>query len=317
MKTSPNRPVGIGIDIGGTKTHLRISDPAGAGRDRVLPTDTWRLRQWDKDAEALLAIAADFAGAAPIAAIVIGAHGCDDQSECDVFQAAFARRATFPVQVVNDAELLPAALGLAHEIGLVAGTGSIAVTRTRAGQMLVAGGWGWVIGDEGSASGLVREAGRAVARHLESGGGMDEPLVRGLFAALEIRSSARIGSAIARCGSAPALGRHAPMVFEAAEAGSDLARAVIRDGGGELAALVERLLSCGAEAKAVVAGGGVIVAQPLLWSAFVDAVATRFGGRISAQLYTGAPVDGACRLVADLMSAPPIPILPSPRGTRA
>jgi N-acetylglucosamine kinase-like BadF-type ATPase len=306
MKSSPSQPVGIGIDIGGTKTHLRIDH--GARRDRVLPTAVWRVRQWDLDAEALLAIARDFAAGAPIGAIAVGAHGCDNQPECDAFQAAFAARAPFPVRVVNDGELLPASLGLAHEIGVVAGTGSIAVTRTRGGRMLVAGGWGWVIGDEGSAPGLVREAGRAVAHHLESGGNPDEPLVRGLFEALEIVSSARIGSAIARCGSsggAAGLGRHAPMLFAAAEAGSALAHRVIRWAGRDLAAMIDRLQLQGAEATIAVAGGGVIAAQPLLWAAFAEEVAARFAGRIGTKLFTGAPVQGACRLVAELLRAPP------------
>ena len=304
MKSSPNRPVGIGIDIGGTKTHLRIADPGGMRRDLVLPTAEWRVRQWDEDAGSLLGIVTNFAAEAPIAAMAVGAHGCDDQAECNAFQSALAARAAFRIRVVNDAELLPAALDLPHEIGLVAGTGSIAVNRTRDGRMLVAGGWGWVIGDEGSAPGLVREAGRAVARHLENGGTPDEPLVGRLFTALEIRSSARIGSGIARCGSATALGRHAPIVFQAAEAGSELARGVIRDGGRELVALIGRLQRQGAEATVVVAGGGVIAAQPLLWAAFADAVATRFDGRITVKLFTGAPVDGACRLVAALMPVP-------------
>jgi N-acetylglucosamine kinase-like BadF-type ATPase len=261
------------------------------------------VRQWAEDAEALLAITRDFAAARPIAAIAVGAHGCDDQSECDAFQAALVARAGIPVQVVNDAELLPAALDMTHEIGLVAGTGSIAVQRTRSGRMLVAGGWGWVIGDDGSAPGLVREAGRVVARHLESGGATDELLVRGLFAALEIHSSARIGSAIARCGSASALGHHAPIVFEAAEAGSELAHTVIREAGCGLAALIGRLQRQGADAEVVVVGGGVIAAQPLLWASFTEEVAARFAGRITPKLYTGAPVDGACRLVAALISS--------------
>jgi glucosamine kinase len=304
MKSSLGTPARIGIDIGGTKTHLRIAGRTADRPELVLPTAEWRVRQWDKDAESLLAIARDFAAGAPIAAIAVGAHGCDDQSECDVFKTALAARAGFPVQVVNDAELLPAALGMAHEIGLVAGTGSIAVQRTRSGRMLVAGGWGWVIGDEGSAPGLVREAGRAVARHLESGGAADEPLVRNLFAALEIRSSARIGSAITRCGSATALGRHAPILFQAAEAGSELAHAVIREAGCGLAALIGRLQRQGADAEVVVAGGGVIAAQPLLWASFQEEVATRFAGRITPKLYSGAPVDGACRLVETLISVP-------------
>jgi glucosamine kinase len=301
MKSSSSTPVAIGIDIGGTKTHLRTARRNGEPRDLVLRTAEWRARQWDKDAESLLAIVRNFAAGTPVAAIAVGAHGCDDQSECDAFQQALAARAGFPVQVGNDAELLPAALGLTHQIGLVAGTGSIAVQRTRGGRMLVAGGWGWVIGDEGSAPGLVREAGRAVARHLESGGAADEPLVRGLFAALEIHSSARIGSAIARCGSATALGRHAPVLFEAAAAGSALAHDVIREAGSGLAALLGRLQQQGADADVVVAGGGVIAAQPLLWASFRDAVAARFAGRITPKLYTGAPVEGACLLATALV----------------
>lgn len=305
MKRSSKKPVSIGIDIGGTKTHLRIDDPSGMRRDFVRSTADWRVRQWDDDAAALLAIAREFAAGAPIAAIAVGAHGCDDQSECDAFQTALTSRAAFPVRVVNDAELLPAALGLSHEIGLVAGTGSIAVNRTREGRMLVAGGWGWIIGDEGSAPGLVREAARAVGRHLENGGAQDEPLVRRLFAALDVHSSARIGCGIARCGSATAVGRHAPIVFEAAEAGSQLAHGVIRDGGRQLAGLIGRLQRQGAEATIVVAGGGVIAAQPLLWTAFVEEVETALADRTAAKLFRGAPVEGACRLAAELMPARP------------
>jgi len=303
MEGSFAQPVGVGVDIGGTKTQLRIAGPSDMRRDLVLPTAAWRVRRWDDDAAALLALARDLAAGAPIAAVAVGAHGCDDQSECDAFVTALKSRASFPALVVNDAELLPAALGLPHEIGLVAGTGSIAVNRTREGRMLVAGGWGWMIGDEGSAPGLVREAARAVARHLENGGAQDEPLVRRLLAALEIGSSAQIGRGIARCGTAAALGRHAPMVFEAAEAGSQLADGVVRDGGRELAALIGRLERQGAEATLVVAGGGVIAAQPLLWTAFTEELETAFAGRTTAKLFTGAPVEGACRLAAELMPA--------------
>jgi predicted NBD/HSP70 family sugar kinase len=93
-------------------------------------------------------------------------------------------------------------------------------------------------------------------------------------------------------------------VFEAAEAGSELAHAVIREAARGLAALIGRLQRQGAEAEVVVAGGGVITAQPLLWAAFMEEIATRFAGRITPKLYSGAPVDGACRLVAALISVP-------------
>lgn len=286
----------VGIDIGGTKTHLRACNTAGTARDRVMPSADWRVRDWDKDATVLLEKVAQLVKGEPVAALAVGAHGCDDASECEAFEAAFARRAPYPVTVVNDAELLPAALGYERQMGLVAGTGSIAVCRDAALGMMVAGGWGWVIGDEGSASGLVREAGRAISLHLDSGGTFDDPLVRLLFEALEISNAARIGSAIARLGNAAALGRHAPIVFAAYEQGSELAAKVIGDGARHLAELVMRLKHNGAAAEIVVAGGGVIVSQKALASAFLREVQVQSGGTITAKVFHGAPVEGACRM---------------------
>jgi hypothetical protein len=37
--------------------------------------------------------------------------------------------------------------------------------------------------------------------------------------------------------------------------------------------------------------------------AFVEEVETAFAGRTAAKLFTGAPVEGACRLAAELMPA--------------
>jgi len=293
-------PLEIGIDIGGTKTHLRAYDATGSHQDLIVPTATWRVRDWNQDAISLLTIVDEFAQGAPIGSMVVGAHGCDDEAECTAFETAFQACASYPVKVVNDAELLPAALGLEHQIGVVAGTGSIAVCRNCNGRMLVAGGWGWIIGDEGSASGLVREAARAVALHLDYGGTAIDPLVQMLFKALGITTSARIGTGIARQGGAAALGSHAHIVFEAAEHGSLLARQVIQDGAKGLADLVARLQKTGSEATVVVAGGSVIASQPMLADAFFEQVATRFGAQIVARLYTGPPVEGACRLAASL-----------------
>ncbi|MET3581371.1 N-acetylglucosamine kinase-like BadF-type ATPase [Mesorhizobium robiniae] len=286
----------VGIDIGGTKTHLRASDSAGMARDLVMPTADWRVRDWDRDAAALLENVRQLVDGGQVVALAVGAHGCDDASECEAFETALARRAACCVKVVNDAELLPAALGYERQIGLVAGTGSIAVCRDASLGMMVAGGWGWVIGDEGSAAGLVREAGRSISLHLDRGGSLDEPLVRLFFEAFEIRSAARIGSAVARQGGAAALGLHAPLVFAAHEQGSELAGKVIRDGARHLAELAMRLKHNGAAADIVVAGGGVIVSQQSLAAAFLAEIEAQSGGTLAASIFYGPPVEGACRM---------------------
>jgi len=289
----------VGIDVGGTKTYLRLCGPEGT-KNHIVPTVSWRARNWRADAAELLRRAQELSAGAEPAAMAVGAHGCDDESECRAFEAAFTDISPFPVRVVNDAELMPAALGYPGDIGLVAGTGSIAVCRGPSDEMLVAGGWGWILGDEGGSASLVREAARRVARHLDDGGRRDEPLVSALFEALAIPAPAYIGRRLVEIGGPAPLGAYAPIVFAAEAAGSDLAAQVIREGGHALADLVARLERRGARARRVVAGGSVIASQPSLWRAFREGLEHACGGRIDPLLFTGAPVVGACRIAARL-----------------
>lgn len=291
----------VGIDIGGTKTHLRTV-PVGGGvdRDLIVPSQQWRQRDWGKDAEGLLTLVGRIANGAPIAAVGVGAHGCDDIDECRTFEAALKTRTKSRVAVVNDAELMPLALGLPGQIGIVAGTGSIAVCRPKPDHMIVAGGWGWIVSDEGSAPSLVREAVRAVARHFDWGGDPNEPLARAMLDTLEVKSIPRLGSALGQLRSAADVGRHALAVFNAAEQGSALAAEVIQDGGRMLAELARILESRGAGASDVVAGGSVIASQPRLWSAFIEGLAVS-SPHLKAHLFTRTPVEGGCNLARSLI----------------
>jgi N-acetylglucosamine kinase-like BadF-type ATPase len=55
-------------------------------------------------------------------------------------------------------------------IGLIAGTGTVAVAQGRRGGPLVRGGWGWILGDEGGGYWIGIEGLRAAARHLDGTG---------------------------------------------------------------------------------------------------------------------------------------------------
>ncbi|EFG65466.1 BadF/BadG/BcrA/BcrD ATPase [Streptomyces sp. SPB074] len=160
-----------------------------------------------------------------LARLAVGAHACETPAMCAELSGHLGALFGIPVTVVNDAELLVPAAGFTTGIGLVAGTGSIAVGRhAETGAYVKAGGWGWVLGDEGSGSALVRER-----------------------------------------------------------------------GGADLAALVARLARRGAHHARVVAAGGVITAQPALWSAFTTALAASLPGT-RAVLLDAPPVEGAVRL---------------------
>jgi len=296
----------VGIDVGATKTHLRAVAAGIAGEARILsehitPSQNWRRFDWEQDADCLAQMINQLGVQSSIKALCIGANGCDEQVECDIFAAALSRRLGCPVRVVNDSELIPPALGIFEGIGLVCGTGAIAVTRNQKGDMLTAGGWGWVIGDEGSAAGLVREAARLACLHLDLSGARDDPLIDLLCQNFGIDSPVKIGTAIHTSRNSADLGRHAPVIFAAAKQGSRLAAQTLQEGALALVELVQRLHRRGATANHVVAGGSVIVNQPDYASLFLQHFDRCFAGKLQAHICHHPPVQGACALAEKIL----------------
>ena len=133
-----------GMDIGGTKTRVIASRAGTPLADETVATETWRTWRVGDDADRLAALVKRVAGGVP-ESFAVGAHGCDSDQQCDELHHALS--ALLPgaeVKVVNDSELLVPAAGYVEGIGVVSGTGSIAVARSRDGRMLAAGGWGLV-----------------------------------------------------------------------------------------------------------------------------------------------------------------------------
>lgn len=293
----------IGIDVGGTKTHIRAEENGVIRSERVISSRNWRTGDWDADSRQLPdLIAGVTGGSAPAAALVIGAHGCDSHEECQALQSLLAPLFRCPVIIRNDAELLPAATGRNPAIGLICGTGSVAVTRNPGGPLMVAGGWGWILGDEGSAAALVREAARRIAHSLSATGSSEALLTQVLTEGLGAPVP-RFGQALSRLGSADKVGELAPIIFAAAENGSHAALSVIREGAAGLAGLTCWLKNRGAEADHVVCGGGVFVAQPGFYEMFREELKRHPDGTLSSELFSDHPVAGACRLAGELAMA--------------
>ncbi len=288
-----------GIDIGGTKTQILTEENGGVVGERHVLTTEWRGRtDHDSDARALASLILATAGESMPTATVVGAHGCDSDEDRLALQVRLSQLLTGNVLVLNDSELLLPASGKTSGISVISGTGSIAVSRDRQRRMIAAGGWGWYLGDEGSASGLVREAARSVRLSLDEGNTLD-PLGQTLLDALSISSPIEIGRALAEFGTAAGIGQFAPLVFEAAEGGSKIGSKVIADAGASLSRLVEQLVARGAPQNAVVTGGGVITNQPRLLSAFQAALAHRLPD-MELTLLREPPVFGAIALARKL-----------------
>ena len=163
----------VGIDVGGTKTRLMRAPIEGeVMEDIVVSSSSWRgpLGDFEADAAGLSRLLTDHFGSdLARSAVAVGTHGCENTAQCRELESALRQHLTAPVCVVNDSELIAPAMGAERAIGMVVGTGSIATARDQRDELVTAGGWGWILGDEGSAPSLVREATRAALSHLDDG----------------------------------------------------------------------------------------------------------------------------------------------------
>ncbi|CAN5244534.1 BadF/BadG/BcrA/BcrD ATPase family protein [soil metagenome] len=294
--TAGSSQVLVGLDVGGTKTAVIIETVAGRELvDTVVPSEDW-------DAEPLAhgvawverCIADLLPEGCEVVAVGIGAQGLDSNEISQGFAAAVG----YPAVAVNDAALLPAAAGLEDGLGVIAGTGSIGVGRDAAGSYVITGGWGWVIGDEAGAAGIVREATKAALRaHDESL--PEDGLLSALCPAFGGEGAERLARDVNDEPTMDNWGPRAPAVFAAADEGSARAASVIEVAGANLAALVGQLVARGAVGSTVVAAGSVVVGQPRLFDALVRGVAAT-QPQLDVVLLTDPPVVGALALARQL-----------------
>ncbi|MBK3626647.1 ATPase [Streptomyces sp. MBT49] len=297
----PSRPLVVGVDVGGTKTQLRALAGDAVVADHVRASTGWRPHDTAAAARWLSGLVLDAlpAGTRP-SALAVGAHACETPRQCALIRDALQLSLGVPARVVGDAELIVPAAGADKGVGLVAGTGSVAVGRLPSGDAVQVGGWGAVLGDEGGAAGLVREAVRAVWADHDRGARPDA-LALGLLTAFDVSEVPALAGALEGATQISAeWGRHAPVVFAAAAEGSALARSVIAEAATALAALVARLAARGVPVDEVVVAGGTVLGQPALYDAFADALADAVPGARPRPL-TRPPVEGAVALARSLL----------------
>lgn len=124
---------------------------------------------------------------------------------------------------------------------LIAGTGSIAFGQTAAGEVLRCGGWGYLLGDEGSGFAIGRD-GLAAALHDFDGRGPRTALRARFEAFFEVPAIDHAVTLVYdRYSSRGALAQFAPLVFEEAELGDQAAAQIVERAAYDLALQVHVL----------------------------------------------------------------------------
>jgi glucosamine kinase len=238
----------IGIDGGGTNTRVLLMDEDGNELNRYdggSALSDAPASPVDLDAIETAVVQA-FAAARfdlPGAALCAGLAGVGRELQRRAVGAALSARGIAEhVEVITDAE---AAFFDAIEDGpgilLIAGTGSIALGRAEDGRVARVGGWGTLIGDEGSAYDIGAQALRVVARAAD-GRVAETQLLPRLLADLELSSPDDLIAWAAEAKKAE-IAALAIKVVELAEAGDSQTEAIVDGAVDSLATHVAALLA--------------------------------------------------------------------------
>jgi N-acetylglucosamine kinase-like BadF-type ATPase len=205
-------------------------------------------------------------------------------------------------RVLNDGEIALAA-GIAENWGvaLIAGTGSLAWGKDRAGQTARAGGWGYVLGDEGSGFDLARQALGAITQAAD-GRAERTNLHDAILRFWNLSSPADLIAHVYGQILKPAeIARLAPLVVDVAGQGDRVAQRLVNQAGAALAAAicaVSRALGM-AQPIPLALTGGLLLGAPLLRTQLLNALSVQ-GCECSPVILVDQPVMGAVRFAREL-----------------
>jgi N-acetylmuramic acid 6-phosphate etherase len=311
----------LGIDGGGSRTVALLASSAPGSTDSVRGRILGRGEAGPSNIQAVGsaralgalqgAIAGAFAAAKvspmPVTAACLGLAGAGRAEDQQVIQEwARAVRLAENIEVTTDAAILlaagtPEGWGLA----LVAGTGSIAYGRKADGQTARAGGWGHLLGDEGSAYALVVAGLRAVARAAD-GRGIATTLTERFLAQLGLSRPQELVPAIYR-GSLDrvALASWARLVLDAADDGDAVAIQIVDEAARELAhaaVAVAQMLNFDRTTIPLALSGGVLLASAGYRKRVLEALES-LGVRADPITVVQEPAEGALRRCAEMSPA--------------
>jgi len=308
----------LGVDGGGSKTVAYLAplgatetEPIGAGE--AGPSNP-NSAGWQRAMENLeYAVDRAFLTAdiprGPVASACLALAGAGRESDQQrIVEWAHRRNIGNRLHVTHDGEpILAAGTPDCVGIAVVAGTGSFACGRNANGQWARSGGWGHLMGDEGSAYCVARKGLEAAARALD-GRGPETTLADALFEAIGAKDrSGMVQAVYGRQSDRRWLASLAKVVVATADAGDLVAVAIMNEAATELARL------CGAVADQlqegpsqshlpIVLAGGLLVHAPFLRDRLLEEIRSVGLGGADVEVVK-QPVLGAVKLAQRIESA--------------
>jgi N-acetylglucosamine kinase-like BadF-type ATPase len=298
-------PYYLGVDGGASKTAALVTDDSGRplGDGIAGPSNHLRVgietaaRNIERAVNRAL-VTANVASREIVWAycgIAGSDHPAHRQEVVESLSDFFPRR-NFTVD--NDARIaLTGAIGFGPGVVVIAGTGSVAIGRNEAGEEARAGGWGPLVGDEGSGYAIAC-AGLAAILCAFDGRGPATRMTELLQRDFDMTPSDLPRFVYAQTTNADDLARLGKLVIDAAESGDALAGGIVTRSGGELAravlAVAGRLGLTSTDFPIAYVGGAFNAGETLLAPMREAILAAAPEARIVQPANT--PVEGAARM---------------------
>ncbi len=300
----------IGIDGGGSRVRARLADARGEtlGAGEAGAANPHARGTAAAQAEILLAIQHAFNDAhiskQVVASACLGIGGIDRETERAQWSTWACEAIASRASVVNDGEIVLAAGSKENwGIALISGTGSIAWGKSRTGAMERAGGWGHLLGDEGSAYDLSRKALRAAARAADDRGAQTK-LLDAILKQWGLNEPSELIPHIYRSEIKPSdIAQLAPVVVRIAQEGDNRARQLVEGAGSALAqtviAVARKLQFTEKEIPLAITGGLLLKADSVRLILVERLNQSEF--RFAPIALVPEPVAGAVRVAKDLL----------------
>ena len=295
----------LGVDGGGTKTVALLGDLDGNVLARGMSGSS-NANAVGFNAACLAVESAitmtrkDHPG--EISAMCLGLAGAGRKEDMEQFENwAVHKFQKTVVKAVSDAEmLLMAEASSSPALALICGTGSIVYGRTVTGDLIRAGGWGYLFGDEGSGYAIGNAALRAVMQAYD-GRGSETLLSELVIERFGLGTAEDLVGSIYGAESPPsAVASLTDLVEQAAGQGDSVAIIILEESAQELARTVAAVYpKLGTSIVPLVITGGTILHGRYLKKAFTEACEIQ---RLvfTAIHYVAEPAVGALRLAQRL-----------------
>lgn len=236
----------VALDGGGTKTECWVADDSRVLGQSSGPTVKLMNVGEQAATEALRTMIREALGSAGVAgdSIACTCFGLAGSSSAEVrrwAEATLGELVSGPIIITGDEQIaLDAAFRGGPGVLVIAGTGSHVTGRCASGTAVGAGGWGPVLGDEGSGTWIGLEAIRACLRARDRG--VETCLLREIQQAWGLGD---LGSLVAKANlrERPDFASLTTIVTECADKGDVLAQGVLEHAGEELATQVSLVIS--------------------------------------------------------------------------